>query len=99
LVLLALGPTLGGYGLYMISLSHLPAATANLIVTLEPAITAALAFFLLGERLVPVQLLGAGLILGGVVLVYLSVRAAAISRGGGRADRVSQSSLAASGRQ
>ena len=76
LVLLAVGPTLGGYGLYTVSLTHLPAATANLIATLEPAMTAVLAFCLLGERLTIPQLLGGGLILIGMVLLRFSERAA-----------------------
>jgi len=76
LVLLAAGPTLGGYGLYTVSLTHLPAATANLIATLEPAMTAVLAFCLLGERLTIPQLLGGSLILIGVVLLRFGERAA-----------------------
>jgi drug/metabolite transporter (DMT)-like permease len=76
LVLLAVGPTLSGFGLYTVSLTHLPAATANLIASSEPAITAGLAFCLLGERLTIPQLLGGGLVLIGVVLVRLSERAA-----------------------
>ena len=76
LVLLAVGPTIGGYGLYTVSLTMLPAATANLIVTLEPAMTAVLAFIFLGERLAPLQLMGGGLILAGVVLLRVSERAA-----------------------
>lgn len=75
LALLAIGPTLGGYSLYTVSLTHLPAATANLIATLEPAITAVLAFILLGERLTPLQLLGSGSILGGVLLLRFDERA------------------------
>jgi len=75
LVLLAVGPTLGGCGLYMVSLTHLPAATANLIATLEPALTAVLAFCLLGDRLTVPQFLGGGLVLTGVVLLRFSERA------------------------
>ena len=67
LFLLAVGPTLGGYGLYNISLVHLPSSVANLIVTLEPAFTAVTAYFLLGERLTWVQIAGSLLILAGVV--------------------------------
>jgi drug/metabolite transporter (DMT)-like permease len=74
-VLLAIGPTLGGYGLYTVSLTMLPTTTANLIATLEPAMTAVLAFFLLGERLTPPQILGSGLLLTGVLLLRLSERA------------------------
>jgi drug/metabolite transporter (DMT)-like permease len=74
IALLAIGPTLGGYGLYTVSLTHLPASTANLIITLEPAMTAVLAFLLLGERLTPTQLLGSAVILVGVFLLRLSDR-------------------------
>jgi DME family drug/metabolite transporter len=69
LIVLALGPTAAGYGLYTVSLTYLPASIANLIATLEPAMTAVLAYFLLGEQLSPVQLVGSALILLGVVLV------------------------------
>lgn len=72
MVLLAIGPTLGGYGLYSVGLTHLPASTANLIVTLEPAMTAGLAFLFLGDRLTLLQLAGGSLILIGVLLLRLS---------------------------
>lgn len=39
LTTLALVPTSGGYGLYTVSLAYLPAAVANIIVTLEPVMT------------------------------------------------------------
>ncbi len=71
LIALALGPTAAGYGLFTVSLTYLPASVANLIATLEPAFTAILAYFLLGEHLSPVQLVGSGLILLSVVLVRL----------------------------
>jgi drug/metabolite transporter (DMT)-like permease len=69
LFLLAVGPTLAGYGLYNVSLAHLPSSVANLIVSTEPAFTAAIAFFVLGERLNWVQIFGSLLILGAVVLL------------------------------
>jgi len=81
LTALAIGPALGGYGLYTVSLTLLPAATANLIATLEPAMTAALAYIFLGERLTTPQLLGACLILTGVVFVRLSKRAGGTAGG------------------
>jgi DME family drug/metabolite transporter len=76
LILLSLGPTIGGYGLYTASLNYLPAVTANLVVTLEPALTAAQSYLFLGERLTVLQLIGGTLIVGSVFLVYLSDRAA-----------------------
>lgn len=69
IALLAIGPTIGGYGLYNISLGYLPAGVANLIATLEPVFTAILAYLLLAERLSGVQLWGSGLIAAGVVLL------------------------------
>jgi DME family drug/metabolite transporter len=67
LFVLGAGPTLGGYALYTASLRYLPVSVASLIATLEPVITAIMAFFLLGERLSTVQLTGALLILFGVI--------------------------------
>lgn len=69
LLLLALVPTIGGYGLYNVSLAYLPAGVANLIVTLEPVMTGIMAVLFLGERITTVQLLGGALILSGVFLL------------------------------
>lgn len=71
LFLLAAIPTVGGFGLYTVSLSILPSSVASLVVSLEPAFTAVFAFLILGERLTGIQLAGAGLILGGVVVLRL----------------------------
>jgi drug/metabolite transporter (DMT)-like permease len=72
LVSLAIGPTIGGYGLYTLSLSYLPASVANLIATLEPAITAILAYLLLNERFSLPQMVGSACIIGGVLLLRMS---------------------------
>jgi drug/metabolite transporter (DMT)-like permease len=69
LFLLAAGPTVLGFGLYNVSLGYLPSSVANLIVTLEPAFTAVIAFFLFGERLNGLQLGGSLMILTGVVFL------------------------------
>ena len=71
LLLLAMGPTLAGYGLYNVSLTLLPSSVANLSVSLEPAFTAAIAYFLLGERLTWVQVGGSLMILSGVVFMRI----------------------------
>jgi len=71
LFLLAAGPTLAGFGLYNVSLTYLPSSVANLVVTLEPAFTATIAYFLLGERLTWIQVAGSLLILGGVVFLRI----------------------------
>jgi len=69
LFVLAAGPTVGGFGLYNVSLSHLPSSVANLIVTLEPAFTAVTAYFFLGERLTLTQVGGGLVIVSGVVFL------------------------------
>jgi DME family drug/metabolite transporter len=74
LIVLAVIPTIGGFGLYTASLGYLPAGTANLIAVLEPVLTSILAFFLLSETLLPIQLLGAAFIIGSVVSLRLEER-------------------------
>jgi len=64
--------TIGGFGLYMVSLRDLPASVANLIATLEPVMTATWAFLLLGERFNQAQWLGSGMVIAGVMLVRMS---------------------------
>ena len=71
LIVLAIGPTLGGFGLYTVSLAYLPASVANLIATLEPVLTAILAYFLLGEQLNGIQLAGSALIIASVVILRI----------------------------
>jgi len=72
LLVLAMVPTLMGFGLYNVSLHYLPSSVANLILTSEPIVTSAIAYFMFGEILTPVQILGAALILAGVVLIRLT---------------------------
>ncbi len=69
IILLAAGPTVAGFGLYNTSLGLLPSSVANLILTTEPAFTAVLAYFLLGEQLTGLQIGGSLLILGGVLFL------------------------------
>jgi drug/metabolite transporter (DMT)-like permease len=69
LVFLALVPTLGGFGAYTVGLSHLPASIASILAAFEPVTTAIVAYFVFGEVLDAPQLVGAALILGGVVLL------------------------------
>ncbi len=72
LFMLAFGPTLLGYGLYNVSLKHLQSSVANLIVTIEPAFTAIVAWFVLGERYTFKQIMGSVLIMLGVVVIRMS---------------------------
>jgi len=72
LFFLGVAPTLAGFGLYTLSMRYIPATTANLIATLEPALTAIWAYFFLSELLTGNQLWGGLLILAGVILLRIS---------------------------
>jgi DME family drug/metabolite transporter len=69
LFFLGVAPTLGGFGLYTLSLRYLPTTVASLIATLEPAFTAIWAYFLLNEVLVGMQIFGGLLVVMGVILL------------------------------
>jgi drug/metabolite transporter (DMT)-like permease len=71
LFLLAAGPTLTGFGTYNVSLSYLPSSVANLIVSLEPAFTAIMAYILFGELLNGIQVTGSLMILAAVVFLRI----------------------------
>lgn len=72
LVTLAFIPTVFGFGLYNMALNLLPASIVNLLATLEPPMTAGMAYLLLDERLSGIQFLGAGLIIAAVLVLRLS---------------------------
>ena len=69
LFFLGVAPTLGGFGLYTLSLRYLSPTTSNLIATLEPGFTAIWAYFLLSEVLTGTQLFGGALVFTGVILL------------------------------
>ncbi len=71
LFLLSVAPTLGGFGLYTLSLRYLPPTVANLIATLEPALTSIWAYFLLHETMNGIQWIGSALVFSGVILLRL----------------------------
>jgi drug/metabolite transporter (DMT)-like permease len=71
LFLLGAGPTVGGFGIYNVSLVYLPSSVASLVLTLEPAFTAVTAYLLLGERLSLVQIGGSLLIMTAVVVLRI----------------------------
>ena len=71
LLVLALGPTLGGYALFTQSLRYIPGRLASLAVMIEAPVSVLLAVIFLGERLEWPQLLGIAMILGAVGLPRL----------------------------
>jgi drug/metabolite transporter, DME family len=57
------------FAAYTFALGRLPASVASILAMSEIAFVAVYAYFLLGERLTPSQVLGAGLVIGGVLLL------------------------------
>lgn len=71
---IVLVPTFAAIVLYLEGISGLGPAQAAVVSTTEPLFTIALAAVVLGERLEPTQLVGAALVLGGVVASELAAR-------------------------
>ncbi len=69
IVTVSLLSTWGAYSAYYAGLRHLEATRASVVATLEPVVAAVVAFAWWGERFTASGYLGAGLILGAVVLV------------------------------
>jgi len=69
LFFLGVAPTLGGFGLYTLSIRYLSPTVANLIATLEPALTAVWAYLFLNEILVSTQLIGSVILFTGIILL------------------------------
>jgi len=71
---LAIGPTALAYSCYFRGLRSAPASTAAVVALLEPLTGAVLAAVVLGDRLGPAGLAGAGLLGGAVLLAALGRR-------------------------
>jgi drug/metabolite transporter (DMT)-like permease len=74
LFFLGVAPTLGGFGLYTLSMRYLSPTVSNLIATLEPVFTAVWAYLFLSEVMTGVQLGGSLLLLFGVTLLRIGDR-------------------------
>jgi drug/metabolite transporter (DMT)-like permease len=73
IVLFSLGaiPTVLGFGLYNASMQYLPSSIANLVATMEPVFTVITAYFLLGEMLNGLQMLGSLIIICAVLMMRI----------------------------
>jgi len=71
---LALGPTLGGYAAFTISLRHIPGRIASLIMVIEAPLATLISVLLLGEQIQPIQILGMACVLLAAVLPTLPLR-------------------------
>jgi drug/metabolite transporter (DMT)-like permease len=60
------------FSLVVLSLQHLRASQASVVGMTEPIMATAIAWVLLGEVLTPAQLLGAAIVLGGILLAELN---------------------------
>ena len=69
LFFLGVVPTLGGFGLYTMSLRYLSPTVTNLIATLEPVLTAIWAYLLFREVLTGPQLLGSLVLFTGIIIL------------------------------
>lgn len=69
ILLVAILPTVAAHGLYVSGLAHVPAGNASIMGTWEPALATILAYVVLGERLDPLQLVGAACIVLGVMIL------------------------------
>lgn len=72
LLLLALGPQIGGFVLLSVATGRLPVTVASASMLLVPVLALAWSRLFLGEPLGPPQLAGAGLVLAGVVLAHVT---------------------------
>lgn len=71
LIILALGPTLGGYALFTSALRHLPGSVASLVIMLEAPVSVLMTVVFIGERLEWPQMIGMACILSASVLPRL----------------------------
>lgn len=76
LAYLAVMPTLLAYSLFNRGLRGVRASTASTLALIEPVVAAGLAYALLGERLGTTGVLGAGMILLGLLLIVRTAAAA-----------------------
>lgn len=78
LLFLAIGPTLGGYALFNMSLQYIPASIGGLILVLEAPTASAISIVFLGEKLAIPQYVGVALILVSIVLPTILKRRPAL---------------------
>jgi drug/metabolite transporter (DMT)-like permease len=68
LLVLALSAQVVGYLLISVALPRLPSALTSIVLLIQPVAAVGLAMLILGEAPSPTQLLGVGLVIGGVLL-------------------------------
>jgi drug/metabolite transporter (DMT)-like permease len=71
MALLGLIGTLAAHGLFVLALRTIRPSTAGIVATAEPVFAGLIAFLLLGDRLQPLQVFGAAVIIAGIVTVQV----------------------------
>jgi DME family drug/metabolite transporter len=71
IVVIAIVPTLLGYGMHTYSLRFIEAGNASIISNLEPVMAIILAYLFLGQTPASIQLLGTALIVSGVMVLQI----------------------------
>jgi drug/metabolite transporter (DMT)-like permease len=69
MALLGVVGTLLPHGLFLIALRTIRPSSAGIVATAEPVFAGVIAFLAFGDRLQPLQLVGAAIIIGGIVIV------------------------------
>jgi DME family drug/metabolite transporter len=74
MALVGLVGTLFGHALFVIAVRTIRPSTAGIVATAEPVFAGVIAFILLGDRLQLLQVLGAAVIIAGIVTVQMAAR-------------------------
>ena len=74
MALVGLIGTLVGHALFVVAVRTIRPSTAGIIATAEPVFAGLIAFIAFGDRLEPLQLFGAAVIIGGIAIVQLGAR-------------------------
>ena len=71
--------TLTAHGLFVVALRTIRPSSAGIVATAEPVFAGLIAFLILGDRLEPLQVFGAAVIVAGIVIVLAASNDAAIT--------------------
>ena len=59
------------FGLFFVGVNHIRSTRATITSTIEPISAGFIAYLFLGEALAPLQILGAALVIGAIILLQL----------------------------
>ncbi len=71
--------TLAAHGLFVLALRTIRPSSAGIVATAEPVFAGLIAFLILGDRLQPLQVFGAAVIVAGIVIVLAASKDALIT--------------------